>query len=363
MHRLLLLLALLTSFLPPALAQERRIKFSAEQVQQFEDALAINPGDMVARRVLLEYYFYNSALPRAEVLPARRRHILWLIENAPGGELAGTPAATIDASRNRLADRDGFKQASDAWRAQTAKPNASAMVLANAARFFKLSDKAFTMTLLERALAAEPSNKEIGARLGDVYALAIMGVTMVNANGYPTAADPNLTQSAAALQARAALGTSGNPYALAKAGYMLSWQGAILYYSQKIPFDPASMAEAALQRAVGLAPGDGEVRSLLDAHYEIQRQRPVASTVPQTPAPVAAPAPVTIPVPAVTAEELRKASVGMTRDELLQLGKPTGRLTLSDDGHLMETYQYVRDGKRIGTVRLQDGLVSRVEIP
>jgi hypothetical protein len=169
-----------------------------------------------------------------------------LIGNTPGDELAGTSAATIDAAGHRLADPQGFKLASDAWRAQTAKPDVSASALVNAAYFFRLSDKAFTINFLERAATLEPTNKEIAARLGDAYALAIMGVTMVNKNGYPLGTDPAQLQSPVAKTARDALAASTNPYVLAVAGYQLSFQGAILRGSGKLAFDTGPLAESAL---------------------------------------------------------------------------------------------------------------------
>jgi hypothetical protein len=253
-------------------AQALRPQLSAVQVQQFEAALKSNPAERAARSALLDYYFLNSGLAPAVAIPARRRHILWLIENTPSDELAGRPAATIDAAGHRLADPQGFKLASDAWRKQIVRPDISAAALANAAYFFKLSDKSLTMSLLERALTLEPGNKETGARLGDEYALAIMGVTMVNKNGFPLGADPALTQSALANQAREALNTSRNPYALAKAGYMLSFQGAILRGTGKLAFDTATLAESALQRAVSLAPDDPGVASYFEQHRAIQRE-------------------------------------------------------------------------------------------
>jgi len=56
------------------------------------------------------------------------------------------------------ADTQGFKQASDAWRARIARSDINAAALANAAYYFKLSDKAFTISLLERAVILEPAN-------------------------------------------------------------------------------------------------------------------------------------------------------------------------------------------------------------
>jgi len=352
MQRLLGLVALVV-----CAAQTPRPHLSATQAQQFEAALRSNPQDRAARSALLNYYFLNSRLDPAKAIPARRRHILWLIENAPGEELAGGPAATIDAAGHYLADAQGFKQASSAWRAQTAKRDISGKALANAAYFFKLSDKEFTIALLERALTLEPTSKEIGARLGDEYALAIMGVTMVNKNGYPLRADPSLIESLLAKQARESLKTSRNPYVLAKAGYMLSWQGSVLYDSRKISFDTAPLAESALQRAASLAPGEADVANYLEQHHAILRQRQGAR-VAYSELPPSPPA-----RPQVTADDLKKVAAGMNREQLLKIGEPAGRITLSEDGHLIEVFQYSANGASLGTVRLTDGTVSSVQLP
>ncbi len=261
--------------------QTQRPQLSAAQARQFETALQTNPADRAARSALLNYYFLNSALAPAVAIPARRRHILWLIENTPSDELAGTSAATIDAAGHRLADPQGFKLASAAWRRQTAKPGVTAAALANAAFFFKLSDKPFTIRLLERALALEPGNKNIAAGLGQTYAMAIMGVSMINKNGYPLGADPAAIQSPIAQQAHDALAASTNPYVLAVAGYQLSFQGAILRGSGKLDFDTGPLAESVLQRAVSLAPNDADVASYMAQHRAIQRQIQAAAQSPR----------------------------------------------------------------------------------
>ncbi|HWB86995.1 MAG TPA: hypothetical protein VG675_22825 [Bryobacteraceae bacterium] len=373
-------------------AEAQHVQTSAAQARKLEADLQSNPHDRAARGALLDYYFLDSSIDPAEAVPARRRLILWLIENAPADPLAGTPAATIDASGHRLADPEGFKLASAAWRAQAAKKIIGAAALVNAAYFFKLSDKPFTISLLERALALEPSSKEIGARLGDEYALAIMGVTMVNKNGYPLAADPVEAQSATAQEAREALQTGRNPYVLAKAGYMLSFQGTILYYSRKLAFDTAPLAEAALQRAVSLAPHDRDVANYLEQHHEMQREIqsqmggtapartsvstahaarthaavhtsssktvPAAKPVAAAALPAAAP-----PEPVMTVDGLKEVKAGMTRDDLLKLGKPAGSVTMNDDGHMVEIFQYYAGDTNLGSVRLTDGTVSSVQIP
>jgi hypothetical protein len=352
-----------------ALAQRSQI--SSAEAQRLEATLKSNPHDRAARSALLGYYFLGRLDP-AVAVPARRRHILWLIENIPDDPLAGSPSATIDAAGHSLADPQGFKLASEAWRAQTSRPGASAAALTNAAYFFKLSDKPLTISLLERAIALDSSSKETAARLGDEYALAIMGVTMVNKNGYPVGANASLTKSAVALRAREALTTSRNPYVLAKAGYMLMWQGSVLYHSGKLSFDTAPIATHAMDRAVSLAPGEQDVASYRDQVYAMQRemQGRVKSSpasvgaTPSEPQSVQAANPVpAVPAKAVTADALREIKAGMSREQLLKLGSPAGRLTMNEDSHLIEIYRYSAGGKSLGTVRLTDGTVSSVQLP
>jgi len=52
----------------------------------------------------------------------------------------------------------------------------------HAGYFFKLADPSFSMDLLERAASLAPNDKETSARLGDQYALVVLGVTMINLN-------------------------------------------------------------------------------------------------------------------------------------------------------------------------------------
>lgn len=76
---------------------------------------------------------------------------------------------------------------------------------------------------------------------------------------------------------------------------------------------------------------------------------------------VAAPAPA--PLPEMTKDGLQKISRGMNRDSVLQLGTPAARITMSEDGHLVEIYRYMAKGFTIGAVRLIDGSVAAVQMP
>jgi hypothetical protein len=67
------------------------------------------------------------------------------------------------------------------------------------------------------------------------------------------------------------------------------------------------------------------------------------------------------PVPiAVTPQELRSVSHGMSRSEVLKLGVPTARVLMFDDGHLIEIFRYQDHDNMLGVVRLTDGSVDSI---
>jgi hypothetical protein len=68
------------------------------------------------------------------------------------------------------------------------------------------------------------------------------------------------------------------------------------------------------------------------------------------------------PPPQVTAAELKNISKGLSREDLLKLGAPASRITMDDDGHLLEIFSYSDKDTSFGRVRLIDGAVATVEI-
>jgi hypothetical protein len=63
-----------------------------------------------------------------------------------------------------------------------------------------------------------------------------------------------------------------------------------------------------------------------------------------------------------TAEELASIQVGASEQELIAaLGQPESKVTIPDDGHMVEICQYWSKGKQLGTVRLDNGQVVNVE--
>jgi hypothetical protein len=77
----------------------------------------------------------------------------------------------------------------------------------------------------------------------------------------------------------------------------------------------------------------------------------------------AAPIPLPPPPPRqASAEDLKAIAPGTIREEVLKLGAPASRISMIDDGHLLEIYSYMNKDTMLGSVRLSDGTVSRVEI-
>ena len=78
--------------------------------------------------------------------------------------------------------------------------------------------------------------------------------------------------------------------------------------------------------------------------------------------PVPPPAPPPPPPPVVTTEDLKKVTTGMEREALLKLGQPAARITMFDDGHLVEIYRYMKRDTSLGFVTLSDGAVASVVV-
>jgi hypothetical protein len=96
-----------------------------------------------------------------------------------------------------------------------------------------------------------------------------------------------------------------------------------------------------------------------------------ASVVPPPPAAPASPAPSYIqPIPVLapppprhaTPEDLQALASGTNRSDVLKLGPPSSRITMYDDGHLVEIYRYQARDTTFGVVRLSDGTVSNVQV-
>ena len=89
----------------------------------------------------------------------------------------------------------------------------------------------------------------------------------------------------------------------------------------------------------------------------VKRAAPPKPTPP--PVPVVAVAP---PPPPVTPDDLRAITPGESRADVLKLGVPATRITMADDGHLLEVFRYMSGDTTFGVVRVIDGAVSQVDL-
>jgi hypothetical protein len=233
------------------------------EAEKLEAVLAGNPDDLDTRTRLLGFYFRVALKldgPEATIA-ARRRHILWLIEHHPASEAAGLPQATIDPAGHRLADKVGYEQAAKLWIAQAQRHSGDAATLGNAARFFMLADKAQAEALLKQAQRTAPDESRWPRQLGYLYALGVLGLDMINENGFPMSHNPADAKGEFAAHARAELERSQNAALIGTAGMIIGQYGVMLdgmFRRSKRPLevDYASLAEFLLTKAQELDPGN-----------------------------------------------------------------------------------------------------------
>lgn len=262
----------------PQLARDG-YKLSQADAEKLEATLNQSPEDMTTRVKLLGFYFRGQAMKiygHDATIEARRRHILWLIEHHPESEAAELSEATIDRAGHGLADASGYDQASALWMEEARLHQDSAAVLTHASKFFQLSNKERAIALLKQAQVAAPGNRDVAAQLGYVYALTILGVDMINGNGFPMSANAEEARGAFARRALAELKTSTDPVVVGGAGWVAGQYGIILtgMMPGKFTIDYFPMVEDLLNRAHDLDPGnpmysDGlqQLRQIRDGTY------------------------------------------------------------------------------------------------
>ncbi len=247
---------------------------SADQANRLEESLIRDPNDLAARAQLLGYYFAASPRLNPETVhEARVRHILWLVQKEPESELAGMSEATIDPVGDSLADPAGYEKVKALWLEQVKSHPDKVMVLVNAAWFFKLPDKAIAADLLTRAHAIDPGNQNASAGLGIVYAAAIVGLTGMNQNRFPTETKPEEAGSPFAQKAREELNKSQDAQVIGTAGYYLNFWGSILSAQGKTLTDYEDLAEKCLTKAQTLDPGNPEWARDLASLYKLRAMK------------------------------------------------------------------------------------------
>jgi hypothetical protein len=258
-------------------------RLSKAEAEALEAHLTNSPDDLQARAKILGFYFRGPARtiygPAAAIV-SRRNHILRLVRHHPSSELAALSEATIDRAGHSLADREGYDELSALWREQVGSNGANVGILRNAAKFFQLSDKAYSVSLLKQAQRLEPGNRKWPAKIGYVYALAILGVEMINQNGLPTSHNPDEAKGRFASDARDELGKSTDAAVIGVAGRIVGQYGlmftGMFRGSGRFAVDYAPLAESLLIKAQELEPGNRQWSSDLEQFRKLRAEAGLA---------------------------------------------------------------------------------------
>lgn len=94
-----------------------------------------------------------------------------------------------------------------------------------------------------------------------------------------------------------------------------------------------------------------------------RQNRPIRLSAAESQAqPVVALVPAPIPVHHASQAEVLAIQTGTARNEVLaKLGPPASMVTIPDEGHMLEIFKYVSGSHWLGTVRLDNGAVVRVD--
>ena len=243
--------------------------------QKLEEGLKSNPDNLYTRIRLLGYYFVAGSkdIGVQNTIEARRRHILWLIQNQPDALVLILPEASLDPAGHALADPTGYAEGKRLWLEQAEKPSATASVYASGARYLQLHDKAQAEQLLLKGKAAYPNDKNWDSNLGYLYALAMLGVTGLNNTGIPVAASPEEASSPFATKARQTLEKSNDPILIGTTGAILSQYGMMLSAFGKSKTDESNTAEQLLTKANQLDPQNPLWAQTLAEHLIMQVKR------------------------------------------------------------------------------------------
>lgn len=257
-------------FLPNITREGRSL--NREQAAEQERQLKANPNDLVVRARLLGYY-YNRSLQDAgkqATLQARRRHILWIIQQQPDSELASLGEALLVPTSHTLADREGYEQVKRLWLKQVNAWQDKPLVLLNAANFLQLHDKPEAELLLKKGASLYPQDLSWHTRLGYLYVLGILGIDGLNTNGIPISTNLAEQNGPFARKALKEAEASTSPMLVGTTGAVLGQYGLMLRAMRLSPQDYSDVAEKLLLKAQSLEPGNVSWATVLGELYRLK---------------------------------------------------------------------------------------------
>jgi hypothetical protein len=146
------------------------------EVKAMETKVKSDPHDWSTRLSLLAYYSSSADLraSKPQIVAARRRHILWVIENRPTATDIFDIAELQMNNKGSLADPDGAKEAEQAWQRAITQHAQNNQVLLNAAMFCATFDPAFSEHALQQAKSNSHDDPYWDGMLGWLYATTLL---------------------------------------------------------------------------------------------------------------------------------------------------------------------------------------------
>jgi len=156
-------------------------RLSGSEAEKLEKTLLADPKNLIAHITLVAYYTsQHDDLSRIK----KSEEALWLIRNTPDREILH------DVAYARLGKWDkGYEEAKQLWLKHLDTYRNNAVVLANAAEFFILSDKQLSEKLFKQLAVADPNNPRWPSELGQLYMLEMRSVTHTPQTEASTGAD------------------------------------------------------------------------------------------------------------------------------------------------------------------------------
>lgn len=140
---------------------------NAEKAAALQAKIDSDPDDIESRLILMGYYFGKS-IRNPRLREPHSKLVLWLIENYPASDVAGSPFASFYAGNNP----EGYVSGKNLWMDVIKNHGSNTTILLNAANYFLIQDKDIAEEFLKKAEALEPQNPEISKRLARLYKLA-----------------------------------------------------------------------------------------------------------------------------------------------------------------------------------------------
>jgi TonB family protein len=199
-------------------------------------------------RLSLLAYATSSAAP--DSVQMRLRQLLWLAKNMPTAQILGAPLCVPHPPAP--AETSLFEEIRQAWLAQLAASPKDPPIVDHATNFLRFSDP----EVAEKAaqLALEETDRA-AVFLGDLYAIAALGVTAVDPRtGYPSAAGEQLPATPFAQKARTALAKTEDVRLLFAALSVVSEAGPALAKTGHVPAGYLEFCQDLLARATTFYP-------------------------------------------------------------------------------------------------------------